>query len=414
MLTSSRIPSGPRGPRRAHEDTLLLVSSRERLTSRYGEQGFRAIQDSLKPFGFGLSERGVRLAVCLVDDARSLSGWGAAPVKKITPASVKAVLDAVREKISTRYRGARSQAAHSKAPVSVLILGGHEVIPYFKLANPAPDSDAEVLSDNPYGSRPGAVTSEKCLLPDVPVGRMPDGDGRKLGLLTGQIELATRAGKRREPPRGRSARGGESGDRALKYTAAVWQGASKEVVTNLGWKSALKVCPPLTYLRVKASWFDGKTLLYFNLHGSDKEPYWFGQMADKYPTALSPGNVVNLSRGPNVVLTEACYGAVEAGKNCDTSMALAFLTTGTRCFVGSTCVAYGAVAPPVSEADLIALHFFRSLQRGMTVGRALVMARAHLAALAVSGQGYLDEDDKKTLLQFVLFGDPTLRPAWAF
>jgi hypothetical protein len=397
MLTSSRTPRGPHGPRRAQEETLLLVSSRERLTARYGEHGFETIQDSLKQFGSGLSQKGVRLVVGLVDDARSLSAVGAAPVKRITAASVKGVVDVMRQKVSGR----------SKSPVSVLILGGHEVIPCFKLANPAPDSDAEVLSDNPYGSRPGMVSAEKCLLPDVPVGRMPDGDGSKLGLLTGQLGLAALTGKR--PTRA------EAGDdRSLKYTAAVWQRASREVATGLGWKGALKVCPPLTYLRVKAGWFEGKTLLYFNLHGSDREPYWFGQFAEKYPTALSPRNVTNFSRGTNVVVTEACYGAIEAGRRSETSMALAFLATGTPCFVGSTCVAYGALVPPVSEADLIALHFFRSLQKGMTTGRALVTARAHLAAVAVSGQGYLDEDDKKTLLQFVLFGDPTLRPAWAF
>jgi len=397
MLASSRNPRGPHGPRRAQDETLLLISSRQRLSARYGEHGLETIQDSLKQFGSGLSQRGVRLVVGLVDDARSLSGLGVAPVKRITPGSVKGVMDVMREKVSGR----------SKIPVSVLILGGHEVIPYFKLTNPAPDSDAEVLSDNPYGSRPGAMSAEKCLLPDVPVGRMPDGDGHGPGLLTGQIELASRSGKR--PVRA------ETGDaRSLTYTAAVWQRASREVATGLGWKGALKVCPPLTYLRVKAGWFEGKTLLYFNLHGSDREPYWFGQAAEKYPTALSPRNVTNFSRGSNVVVTEACYGAIEAGRSCETSMALAFLATGTPCFVGSTCVAYGALVPPVSEADLIALHFFRSLQKGMTAGRALVTARAHLAALAISGQGYLDEDDKKTLLQFVLLGDPTLRPTWAF
>jgi hypothetical protein len=163
-------------------------------------------------------------------------------------------------------------------------------------------------------------------------------------------------------------------------------------------------------LNVKAGWFDERTVFYFNLHGSDREPYWFGQKADKYPTALSPRNVTNFSRGSDAVMTEACYGAVEAGRSPGTSMALAFLAAGTRCFVGSTCVAYGALVPPVSEADLIALCFFRNLQRGMTFGKALVNARAQLAGLAVSRQGYLDEDDKKTLLQFVLFGDPTSRP----
>ncbi len=378
------------------------------MAARYGERGLEAIQGSLRKLDAGLSERGVKLIVGFIDDRVSLSGLGVKPLKRITAASVKGVLDAMREKISGR----------SKAPLSVLILGGHEVIPYFKLANPALDSDCEVLSDNPYGSRPGALTSEQCLLPDVPVGRMPDGDGRGLGLLTGQIDLAALAGG---PPAGEAAADATPGKpratatnvRSLTYTAAVWQRATREVATGLGWKGKLRVSPPLTYLSVKTGWFEGKTVLYFNLHGSDREPYWFGQKAEKYPTALSPRNVTNFSRGSDAVLTEACYGAIEAGRNRETSMALAFLATGTPCFVGSTCVAYGALVPPVSEADLIALCFFRNLQKGMAFGKALVNARAQLAGLAVSRQGYLDEDDKKTLLQFVLFGDPTSRPAGA-
>jgi hypothetical protein len=63
----------------------------------------------------------------------------------------------------------------------------------------------------------------------------------------------------------------------------------------------------------------------------------------------------------------------------------------------------------VSEADLIALHFFHNVSKGMTSGEGLVNARAQLAASAVREQGSLDNDDRKTLLQFVLFGDPTLR-----
>ena len=399
MVAHSRSARGPRGPGRAHEETLLAISSRDRLTARYGEQGLKSIEHSLEKLRAGLSQRGAKLVVGLVDDRDSLAGLGVAPVKKLTPASVKGVLDGMREKVSGR----------SKAPMSILILGGHEVIPYFRLANPALDSDGEVLSDNPYGSRPGALSSDKCLLPDVPVGRMPDGDGRAPGLLTAQIDLAARAGA---GPAAVKTPGAED-SRSLSYTAGIWQKASREVANGLGWKGAFKVSPPLTYLSVKAAWFKGRTRLYFNLHGSDSEPYWFGQQADRYPTALSPRNVTNFSRGANVVVTEACYGAIEAGRCSETSVALAFLATGTLCFVGSTCVAYGALVPPVSEADLIALHFFRNLQRGMACGKALVNARAQMAGLAVSRQGYLDEDDKKTLLQFVLFGDPTLRPPLA-
>lgn len=371
----------------------MLVSSRGRLKARYGQRGVDILQDCLDRFRASLSERSVTLVTAYVDDRSSVSQFGVTPASRITASSVKTVVDTLRAKVSGR----------AKAPVSILILGGHEVIPYFKLANPAFDSDKEVLSDNPYGCPPGGVGSDRYLLPEVPVGRIPDGDGSNVELLTRQIELSSRALT--------VAAGGPAPAPAdsLSYTAAIWQKASRDVATGLGWKASLKISPPLTYIAVKSGWFDRKRFLYFNLHGSDREPYWFGQKGESYPTALSPANVTNFSRGANAVLTEACYGAIEAGRTCETSIALAFLATGSVCFVGSTCIAYGALVPPVSEADLIALHFFRNVQRGMTLGKALVNARAQLAGLAVSKQGYLDEDDRKTLLQFVLFGDPTQR-----
>jgi hypothetical protein len=387
---------------------LLVISSRDRLVGRYGRSGFEAVEDRLNRYGTGLSMRGVELTVAYVDDKSSLSRFGLEAQKRISPGSVKNTLDTLSERLSGRSGG----------EISFLILGGHGVVPHFKLANPACDSDAHVFSDNPYGCKPGRVSAEKCLLPELPVGRMPDGDGTSVEVLLRQIETASgRAacedrGRRHRAPSDSAPGAGEvaasRGRGSFGYTALVWLKASRQVWADAGWSGSLRVSPPQTYLKIKRSWFAGKQFLYFNLHGSDTEPYWFGQSGQRFPTALSPGNVQSLNPGRNVVLTEACYGAVEAGRTQETSMALAFLSSGSLCLVGSTTVAYGALVPPVSEADLIALHFFLNVKRGMAFGRALVNARAKLAAVAMSRQGYLDGDDKKTLLQFVLFGDPTL------
>jgi hypothetical protein len=282
------------------------------------------------------------------------------------------------------------------------------VIPYFKLTNPAFDADPSVLSDNPYGCKTAVTTSDKCLLPERPVGRMPDGNGGSVELLLSQLETASQAAsssaKSKLPARVFSIM-----ESSMGYTAAIWKKASQHIWSQLSLSSRLRVCPPLSYLDVKASWFKTKGFLYFNLHGSDREPYWYGQKGQTYPTALSPANVSRFSRGKNVALTEACYGAIEKGKESRTSIALAFMSSGSLCVLGSTCIAYGAILPPVSEADLIGFHFFANIRKGFSFGEAFVNARAQLAAAAISRQGFLDEDDRKTLLQFVLFGDPTVR-----
>jgi hypothetical protein len=45
----------------------------------------------------------------------------------------------------------------------------------------------------------------------------------------------------------------------------------------------------------------------------------------------------------------------------------------------------------------------------MTLGESFKNAKLDFARKALRRQGFLDDDDKKTLLQFVLYGDPTLR-----
>ena len=66
-------------------------------------------------------------------------------------------------------------------------------------------------------------------------------------------------------------------------------------------------------------------------------------------------------------------------------------------------------APPAGEADLIALHFLRALKRpGTTLGAAFMAGRIGMIQDTIALQSMLDEDDQKTLLEFVLYGDPTL------
>ena len=385
---SSSSSSGGSARRGTRRRLLLAVSSREKLRRRFNQRGLDRIEEALEGYKEGLARRRFTLRVAFLDDASSMSAFGLKPTRRITDVSAKSAIDRLIGKL----------AKSPGTSISVLLLGGGEVIPYFRLSNPTRDSDASVPTDNPYGCKPGAVTAEKCLLPERPVGRMPDGNGSSVKLLVTQIENAAKASTLLPGAK-----------TALGYTAAVWKKASQQVWSELGWKGTLRVSPPLSYVDVKASWFKRKDCLYFNLHGSDREPHWFGQKGVSFTTALSPANVRRFNRRESVVLTEACYGAIEMRRKKETSIALSFLSSGSLCMVGSTCVAYGALVPPLSEADLIALHFFGNVKKGMPVGEALLNARAQLAASAISRQGYLDDDDRKTLLQFVLFGDPTLR-----
>jgi hypothetical protein len=152
---------------------------------------------------------------------------------------------------------------------------------------------------------------------------------------------------------------------------------------------------------------------YFNLHGLSNASEWFGQRDPSepgtdidYPVALRPQDVINGGRAPQVVFSEACFGAHILGKDIEESLALKFLNSGSDAVVGSTCTAYGSISPPLIAADLLGHTFWKYLRDGLTTGVALRRAKIEMAREMLRRQGYLDGEDQKTLISFVLYGDP--------
>jgi len=88
------------------------------------------------------------------------------------------------------------------------------------------------------------------------------------------------------------------------------------------------------------------------------------------------------------------------------SLALKFLQSGSQAVIGSTVISYGSVTTPLNAADLLGKAFWQYLQERLPVGEALRRAKIHLAKEMHKRQGYLDGEDQKTLISFVLYGDP--------
>ncbi|MGW8249540.1 MAG: C25 family cysteine peptidase, partial [Anaerolineales bacterium] len=162
---------------------------------------------------------------------------------------------------------------------------------------------------------------------------------------------------------------------------------------------------------------------YFNLHGLADAPEWYGQReagsnglpgiigdGEDYPVAVRPSDVMNSGRAPQIVFSEACYGAHILDKTPDEALALKFLQAGTQAVVGSTCISYGAISPPLIAADFLGHAFWTYLREGLPAGEALRRARIALAREMHTRQGYLDGEDQKTLISFVLYGDPLAMP----
>ena len=265
----------------------------------------------------------------------------------------------------------------------LLLVGGDEVIPFFRLGNPCEDADERVLSDNPYSSR-----DDNYIVPERSCSRIPDNGSA--GFLMMQFAKS-------------KAVHGES----FGLTARVWRRASENVYRPIGNPKELKTSPPVTSDKFNKRWLCKKDYLYFNVHGSKITANWYGQQGGAYPVAMDPSNIENAS---GIVASEACYGAYIIKKTEKDAISLRFLNEREVLgFCGSTTIAYGPATPPSSEADLFVKYFFEYLERGLTMGESFKNAKLDFARKALRRHGFLDDDDQKTLLQFVLYGDPTLR-----
>jgi hypothetical protein len=197
------------------------------------------------------------------------------------------------------------------------------------------------------------------------------------------------------------------------YTAAVWRRSSVAVFRPVGNPNQVMVSPPQVSTTVPVEKMLRPDLCYYNLHGLADTGEWYGQRdpgepasGPDYPIALTPKELRRNGHAPRVVFSEACYGGLVHNKNEESSLSIKFLSLGTLAVVGSTCIAYGAIGTPLVAADLLGNYFWQQVKAGRPVGEALMVAKVELVREMIRRQGFLDAEDQKTLLSFVLYGDP--------
>lgn len=440
-----------------------VMSTRYGLEKQYGKEGAAKIYAALKELtSAAASRKGWDALIFYADE-----GYGECPNDE----SGEGVMGMLFEKgrpLNLGIKSARPNDAWSlklsladldealakrgQMIAALLIVGGPEIVPFHRLPNPVEDSDAEVPSDNPYGTR-----DENYFIPEWPVGRLAAGIGESpevlIELIRGMAADHRRAARRKVSQRNwwhEVVQGLTPGfmkkRRGQGYTAAIWKQASLAVFRPVGEKRGMLVSPPVqANVPLDEVEFSGdgngrahhplKNLAnnkrlalrparmgYFNLHGLPDAVEWFGQAdpekpwpGSDYPVALRPQDIGNgKTKGkrtaPMVIFSEACFGAHITGRTLDESIPLKFLAAGTRAFAGSTCTAYGSISAPLAAADLLAFSFWSNIKDGLPAGEALRRAKIELAREMHRRQGYLDGEDQKTLISFVLYGDPLAQP----
>lgn len=283
----------------------LILSSRQGLEAQYGKVAAQALHAAMLGLVEAVKSRKEWGALLFYADEGSTSGdtrgatlpgsLGIKPARSGDPWSIKLTLADLD--ISLGKKGEMIGA--------LLIVGGPEIVPFHHLPNPVDDVDADVPSDNPYGTR-----DENYFIPEWPVGRLPGGTGKEAQLLLNALqEITTRHNQvsLRKPWYARWWEilfnkfwpGASHSRPSLGYTAAIWRLASLTVFQPIGEARSMLVSPPIQAKNDPENLFhigsDGKysplvnrltqadvslgpvRLAYFNLHGMSDAVEWFGQ-----------------------------------------------------------------------------------------------------------------------------------------
>lgn len=419
LIDLEEITSATEESLRLHADgrypAYILLSTKGGLVKQYGLEGFSNVDAGLRAVAAAtdtLPKWGSY--VVYADDESSTGAFGLKPVKADDPWAIKHLLKDLDE--SLRQNGEMIGA--------LLIVGGPSVVPFHHLPNPVDDDDKDVPSDNPYAS-----IDENYFVPTWPAGRLPSGTEKEpTALLKALNRIEASRGVRNaidtDPLQQLFMRvmmsfGFWKPKRAsFGYSAEIWQRASHSVYRAIGEPRKLSICPPTETGKLPKEAAKALQFAYFNLHGVEDGSDWYGQRdplqtatGPDYPVALSPKDVVNHGNAPQIVFSEACYGANIFNKTVDSALALKFIDSGSKAVVGSTVTSYGSVTTPLIAADLLGQTFWKLLNEGHPAGEALRRAKIAMAQTMHRRQGYLDGEDQKTLISFQLYGDPLAQVA---
>jgi hypothetical protein len=151
-------------------------------------------------------------------------------------------------------------------------------------------------------------------------------------------------------------------------------------------------------------------------HGSQLDPCFYGQKGNSYPVALFSGTLKAKLTPQTLAAAMCCYGAQVYDPNDPAAqqpgewpLAITYLRKGAWGFVGSTMIAW--VGPrKMMCADWIVAGYLKSALGGASLGRAFLESKQDYVRW-INQQGRApDLADEKTLIEYVLLGDPSIQP----
>jgi len=382
----------------------LSVTVRTALQSKYAAAAIKKIDQAVARWIKADAARGIQTVHVALDSAQDLAKWNIAPLSANPSAElVKSKIDALWKALGPDY---------------LVLFGGPDVVPMFEEPNPSLDTkkgddDPLVPTDNPYACstafKAGAIDSY--MVPDRVVGRIPDLPGSDDPAWFCDY-LATVSKHVPQPAK--------HYDKLYAVTAKEWLGGGQELVQFLGRPPAsLLVSPPETDASATTKAGLKFPLHAIKCHGAQLDPRFFGQSGSKYPTMLSSASIKSTAQSSTLVAAGCCYGAQlfdiddpAAILRGEWPIASAYLRGGAVGFMGATMIAW--VGPQTMTCgDWIVAQYLKSALEGASLGRAMLEAKQqYLRWIAQQGWS-VGKADQKTLIEFVLLGDPALHPVFA-
>lgn len=367
----------------------LIITNRSALTAKYGSAGLTKIKDAIKQLVAADKKRTLNTLLVFVDDATAM--------KK---AKGKAVTDVTDPE---QYKNAIDALYNFYKPDYIMLLGAQDIVPHCRFRIPIPgDDDPTVPGDVPYAcDAPFSRNAGDFIAPSRVLGRLPDITGVNdenylLGLIKNSINWK---------PTKASAY-------ANYFSLSVkwWQQSTKLSLTNIFQNTAkLKLAPPAKGPYTKPQL--GAMMHFFNCHGGLRTSEFYGQStqdSDKYPVTLESAMLNGKLTYGNVTAAECCYGGLlynpAKPNTINIPISNSYLQNNAIAYVGSTTIAYG---PPDSlgAADYITQYFLIAVLKGASSGRAFLEAQQRFIE---KGDVKMDPADLKTIIQFLLLGDPSV------
>jgi Peptidase family C25 len=377
------------------------------LERKYDPASLTKINTAIEDWIEADANRGIHTVHVEVDNSKDneIRKRRVRPVSgRVTPLKIKRAIDDLWKRLRPKY---------------LVLFGGDDIVPMFRVPNPTlywrkgvTDWDRMLPTDNPYASskpfRPQEISSY--LVPDRVIGRIPDmrSIARARGDPAWLVDyLKTATCWTSNPPN------------FYKKTYAVCtsesSSAGRECMQFISKPvSDLLISPPTRDTSTSARNRLSARLHLIKCHGTRLDANFWGK-GKRFVRAIKSTTLKECLKPGTLVSTTCCWGAQIFSPNARHArrgrwpLASTYLRKGAFAFVGSTGRAWFG-GPTMGFADYIVADYLKWILRRASIGRAFLESKHGYMCYYLEGGGTPDALDQKTLIEYVLLGDPSIHP----